>query len=130
MKVNGFSHVNVRTSRLDEMIAWYDDILDMRPGPRPDFAFGGAWLYVGDNPFIHLVEVPTEPQTKEPKIEHYAFDATGMAEFAAKLDARGIAYTVDPVPGFPLVQINCHDPDGNHIHIDFSRDDAEAAGLA
>lgn len=129
MKINGFSHVNVRTSRLAEMISWYGDILDMHPGPRPDFSFGGAWLYVGDNPFIHLVEVAKEPQTKEPKIEHYAFDASGMGEFAAMLDARGIPYTVDPVPGFPLVQINCHDPDGNHIHIDFSREDAESAGL-
>lgn len=129
MKVNGFSHVNVRTSRLDAMIAWYGDILDIHPGPRPDFAFNGAWLYVGDNPFIHLVEVAKEPQAREPKIEHYAFDATGMGEFAAKLDARKIPYTVDPVPGFPLVQINCFDPDGNHIHIDFSRKDAEAAGL-
>lgn len=130
MKVTGFSHVNVRTSRLDEMIAWYGDILDMHPGARPDFGFRGAWLYVGDKPLIHLVEVASEPQVKETKIEHYAFDAIGMDSFAAKLDARRIAYSVDPVPGFPLVQINCHDPDGNHIHIDFSRKDAEAVGLA
>ena len=129
MNVNGFSHVNVRTSRLDEMIAWYGEILDMHPGPRPDFAFGGAWIYAGDKPFIHLVEVAADPQTREPRIEHYAFDATGMGDLAAKLTERGIPFTVDPVPGFPLVQVNCHDPDGNHIHIDFSRDDAAAAGL-
>lgn len=129
MKVTGFSHVNVRTSRLDAMIAWYGDILDMHPGPRPEFAFRGAWLYVGKDPLIHLVEVAKEPQAYELKIEHYAFDATGMGEFAKKLDDRDIPYSVDPVPGFPLVQINCHDPDGNHIHIDFSSDDAKAAGL-
>ena len=117
MKINGFSHVNVRTAQLEEMIAWYGDILDMHPGPRPDFSFGGAWLYAGDNPFIHLVKVADAPQTREPRIEHYA------------LDARGIPYSIDPVPGFPLVQINCYDPDGNHIHIDFSRKDAEDAGL-
>ncbi|NNL36634.1 MAG: glyoxalase [Silicimonas sp.] len=130
MKINGFSHVNVRTSRLDDMIAWYSDILDMHPGPRPDFRFGGAWLYAGDKPFIHLVEVQSEPRVAETKIEHFAFDASGMSDLAAKLEASGNTYTVDRVPGFPLVQINCHDPDGNHIHIDFSLDDTKDAGLA
>lgn len=130
MQLTGFSHVNVRTARLAEMVAWYSDILGMQTGPRPDFRFDGAWLYVGDNPFIHLVAVAAEPRTQDPRIEHFAFDATGMAAFAERLEDRGIAFTVDPVPGFPIVQINCHDPDGNHIHIDFSRADAEAAGLA
>lgn len=129
MKITGFSHVNVRTSRLKDMIAWYGDILDMHPGPRPDFRFDGAWLYLGDQPLIHLVEVAEEPSAEQLKIEHFAFDAHGMKDFAAKLDDRGIPFSIDEVPGFPLVQINCHDPDGNHIHIDFSRDDAAGSSL-
>ena len=127
MGIKSFSHVNVRTSRLNEMIAWYGDILDMHPGPRPDFSFGGAWLYAGDDPFIHLVQVASEPSAVQPKIEHFAFDAEGMEELLQKLNDRGIAHTVDPVPGFPIVQINLHDPDGNHIHIDFAA--SEAAGI-
>ena len=31
---------------------------------------------------------------------------------------------IAPVPGAPIVQINLHDPDGNHIHVDFSDEDA------
>lgn len=130
MKITSFSHVNVRTAQLAEMIAWYGDVLGMHTGPRPDFGIGGAWLYVGDAPFIHLVEAPTEPRTRDPKIEHFAFNASGIADFAARLDARDISHTIDPVPGFPLIQINLHDPDGNHIHVDFDRGEAEAAGLA
>ncbi|QFS82576.1 Glyoxalase-like domain protein [Roseivivax sp. THAF40] len=129
MPLTGFSHVNVRTARLAEMVEWYTDILGMKTGPRPDFAFDGAWLYLGDNPFIHLVSVLEDPRTQDPKIEHFAFDATGMAAFAESLASHGVAFTIDPVPGFPLVQINCHDPDGNHIHIDFARAEAETAGL-
>ena len=52
-------------------------------------------------------------------MEHFAFRATDMAELRSRLDDRGVVYTIDPVPGFPIVQINLHDPDGNHIHIDF-----------
>jgi hypothetical protein len=31
------------------------------------------------------------------------------------------------VPGFGTVQVNVHDPDGNHIHVDFAP--AEAAAV-
>lgn len=129
MKINTLSHVNVRTAQLDMMIAWYGDTLNMHPGARPDFNFPGAWLYAAGSPYIHLVGVKAEPQSVEPKIEHFAFEAEGMAEFLAKLKERGISHSIDPVPGFPLVQVNLRDPDGNHIHIDFSRDDAETSGL-
>jgi hypothetical protein len=33
------------------------------------------------------------------------------------------------VPGWPVVQVNVWDPDGNHLHIDFDLSEAEAAGL-
>lgn len=129
MKINGFSHVNLRTARLAEMVDWYGDILDMHPGDRPDFKFGGAWLYATGLPFIHLVEVPRSPSGDDPKLEHFAFDATGMTDFLGKLTQRGIAHSIDPVPGFPIVQVNLRDPDGNHIHIDFDRAEATEAGL-
>ena len=119
MTIKNFSHVNVRTSRLGEMIAWYGDVLGVRPGWRPDFGFGGAWLYVGDAPVIHLVEVDAEPNDGDPKIEHFAFDAHGMNEFQSKLEAKGVPYRTAKVPGTKITQFNIHDPDGNHIHVDF-----------
>lgn len=121
-----FDHVNVRTGNLDAMVAFYGDILDLRPGKRPDFGFPGAWLYLGDQAYIHLVSSNAAPQAGgNVTLEHFAFRARGLAAFRARLDAKGIAHTLDAVPGFPIVQVNFHDPDGNHIHVDF--DAAEAA---
>lgn len=126
MTLLSFDHVNVRTANLDAMIAWYDDVLGLKAGRRPDFGFPGAWLYLGDHAYIHLVGVEGAPQAAgDVTLEHFAFRARDMAAFRATLDARDIAYTIDPVPGFPIVQINLFDPDGNHIHIDF---DAAEAG--
>jgi len=127
MPIRSFDHVNVRTANLAAMIAWYRDILGLPTGPRPDFSFNGAWLYLGDLAVIHLVEVSDPPQAAgNVTLEHFAFRATDMAEMRARLESHGVAYTIDPVPGFPVVQINLHDPDGNHIHIDF--DSAEMGG--
>ncbi len=126
MPLQSLDHVNIRTADLDAMIKWYEDILGMPAGPRPDFPFPGAWLYVGDRPAVHLVGVEAAaPEAPKLQLEHFAFGASGFDEFRAHLDARGIAYTIDPVPGYPIVQINLHDCDGNHIHVDFDR--AEAA---
>jgi catechol 2,3-dioxygenase-like lactoylglutathione lyase family enzyme len=127
MPLTAFDHVNIRTARLGEMIAWYGEVLGLVPGDRPPFGFPGAWLYLGDAPLVHLVGTPGPMAAGENlTLEHFAFRATGMAAFRAKLDGLGIRHEVTPVPGFPVVQINLFDPDGNHIHVDF--DAAEHTG--
>jgi len=124
--LKAFDHVNIRTRNLDQMIAWYGDILGMAPGKRPNFPFPGAWLYLGDQAVVHLVGVEADVVAGGPvTLEHFAFQAEGMAAFQEKLAARGITHSVDPVPGFPIVQVNLHDPDGNHIHVDFNTAELE-----
>lgn len=120
MPLTAFDHVNIRTSQLDVMIAFYGDVLGLLPGWRPDFDAGGAWLYLGEQPFVHLVETPGQPRARDDAaLEHFSFRAEGLTQFKDTLDARQIAYSVDPVPGLTLVQVNFRDPDGNHIHVDF-----------
>lgn len=118
--LTGFDHVNIRTTNLDTMIAWYGDILGLHPGKRPPFRLPGAWLYLGDRAVVHLVAVDGTPQAGgDITLEHFAFRAKGMTDFIALLNQNDIAHSVDPVPGIPLTQINLRDPDGNHIHVDF-----------
>lgn len=120
--LNAFDHVNIRTAHLQAMVDWYGEILGLRPGWRPPFPFGGAWLYLGEQAIVHLVEVPhhSDPGPDAAlRLEHFAFRAQDRPGFCAGLEARGIAFTVDPVPGTRIVQINLHDVDGNHIHVDF-----------
>ena len=123
MKIETLDHVNVRTSNLQEMIAWYGTVMDMHPGDRPPFNMGGAWIYASGKPVLHLVEVADEPKSVEPKIEHYALGASGMAEFLDRLKVNDVPYSIDTVPEFPIVQVNFRDPDGNHIHVDFSAEE-------
>ena len=129
MQIRSLDHVNIRTANLTAMIDWYREVLGMQTGDRPAFRIDGAWLYAAGRPIVHLVEVPDQPKGAEPRLEHFALGATGMPEFVERLRTHGVEHTVDPVPGFPIVQVNLHDPDGNHIHVDFALEEAEAAGL-
>ena len=129
MPIEGQDHVNIRTSRLDEMIEFYEDVLELRNGWRPPFSFPGAWMYLGDLAIVHLVHCDKEPTAPadDLKLEHFALRASGLTDFLDKLQARGIAYSVDEVPDYDRVQVNFHDPDGIHIHVDFPADEYQAA---
>ncbi|MDH3743209.1 MAG: VOC family protein [Hyphomicrobiales bacterium] len=129
MQIEELDHVNVRTSNLEEMVEWYGAVLGMKSGKRPPFPFPGAWLYAGDHAAIHLVGVTEDPRSVEPKIEHFALTASGLTQLLEHLEAEGILYKAIRVPGLGILQINLFDPDGNHIHIDFSPEEADAAGL-
>lgn len=127
MQLGRFDHVNVRTSNVETMVAWYERVLGMKSGKRPPFPFPGAWLYVGEHPSVHLVGVPVQPEVTGVRLEHFAFQAVGLKEFVARLKGSGERFQLGVVPGFGIVQINVWDPDGNHIHIDFSPEEGRAA---
>ena len=120
MTLLALDHVNIRTARLAEMTRFYEEVLGLPSGPRPPFAFGGSWLYCGAQAAVHLVEVGQTQKWVPGAIEHFAFRAEGLAEFLARLRARNTAYRISIVPKLDLRQINLHDPDGNHIHVDFA----------
>lgn len=118
--LRAFDHVNVRTANLEEMVEWYGRVLGMSSGKRPNFGFPGAWLYLGENAIVHLVGVAKEPASVEPKIEHFAIRAEGLEDFLNHLKAEGVEVKVSRIVDFGITQVNIHDPDGNHIHIDFA----------
>ncbi len=120
MQLGRLDHVNIRTANLIAMTDFYCRVLGMQQGKRPPFDFPGAWLYADGQPFVHLVGVSEQPAGGELRLEHFAFSASGMAEFASRLEAEGIDYRPAKVPGTAITQINLFDPDGNHIHIDFT----------
>jgi catechol 2,3-dioxygenase-like lactoylglutathione lyase family enzyme len=121
MQLKRLDHVNIRTANLAAMMDWYRDILGMESGPRPDFKFGGAWMYLDGFPIVHLVEVAKPATGADPRLEHFAISGVGLADFLAHLRRHKVAYKcgVAPGEGFGISQINIWDPDGNHVHVDF-----------
>ena len=132
MALIDLDHVNIRTTRLAQMKDFYQSVLGLENGKRPPFrGFDGAWLYCGAKAAVHLVEVPEDPDAPKPRIEHFAFKAEGLAGFLEALRGRGVAYRISIVPGLELRQVNIHDPDGNHIHVDFAaREEADLSPFA
>lgn len=120
MSVAAFDHVNIRTGRLEDMVAFYTEVLGLAVGDRPPFGFAGAWLYLDGQAVIHLVQDRGRIEAPEPRIEHVAFRGAGrLKPFLDKLASHGIDWRLGEVPDWGITQVNLHDPDGNHLHVDF-----------
>lgn len=119
--LTALDHVNLHTDDLEGMTEWYKTVLGLVPGPRPAFSIPGVWLYLDDLPVVHLVHCDAPLAKATVSLEHFAFRATGMAGFEKKLSEMGITHDIQEVPGTDILQVNVHDPMGNHLHIDFEK---------
>jgi catechol 2,3-dioxygenase-like lactoylglutathione lyase family enzyme len=122
MPLEWLDHVNIRTARLDAMTDFYQRVVGLKLGQRPPFSFGGAWLYLNDQAVLHLVETESTPAGSEPRIEHFAFRATGLEAFLSRLESASVEYRRATVPATGLEQVHFSDPDGNHIEVGFLAD--------
>lgn len=129
MQLKWLDHVNIRTGNLDTMTRFYTEVIGLEVGARPSFRFNGAWLYLGAQAVVHLVERERTPPGEHPRMEHFAIRARGMASFLDRLKARGVDYDIATVPDLEIRQVNVWDPDGNHIEVQFEPDEAQALGL-
>lgn len=123
MALAWLDHVNIRTANLETMTGFYADVLGLALGPRPPFSFDGAWLYCGDKAVVHLV-LKRDVSTADSSIDHFAFRATGLAEFVNRLKANDVPYRITIVPQLELRQVRISDPDGNRIEVAFPPEEA------
>lgn len=122
MAMYWLDHVNIRTAKLDEMSAFYENVLGLKRGKRPlSFDFGGAWHYCGSNAIVHLVESVRQIKSGEAQVEHFALRAGGsMKTFQRKMRDHDAPYNVVPLLEINMVQVNVFDPDGNKIEVQFA----------
>lgn len=129
MEINRLEHVNLRTRDIEKMETWYFDILGLKAGYRPPFNTVGRWLYSGEYPIVHLLEVPDQELCEDPTNEHFAISAKGLKSLIGKLNEREIPFWPVRVPDIRIYQINFTDPDGNNMHIDFPPEEADELGF-
>jgi catechol 2,3-dioxygenase-like lactoylglutathione lyase family enzyme len=118
VKVTRFHHVSVNTNgtELDEVAAFYRDVLGLGDKARPDIpGIPGHWHLVGDQE-LHLVGAPPQGTPIDSTGHHYCVAVADLDAAVAELEERGIAYQ-RAVQGESTVQIWIRDPAGNTIEL-------------
>lgn len=141
MAITRLAHYSIRTPDLEAAREFYTQVLGFREGFRPPFKFPGVWLYLGDDDgdygVVHLIGIDPDGETVKylgdrsgpadgttGNLDHIAFDATGLAQMRARLDARGLSYTEREVPALGLRQLFLRDPSGITLELNFPADEA------
>lgn len=114
MRVTRVHHVSLNTGDvgLDEMAAFYRDVLGLSDEFRPDIpGVAGHWLAIGDSQLHLVVAAPLGPPI-DPLGDHYCVSVDDLDAAVGELEARGIEY-------FRGVQ-GANGPDGGVVQIWFS----------
>ena len=114
------NHVSLLVENTQRALAFYQGVLGLPVcHDRPDFDFPGAWLELGMNQQIHLLELPSPDMGRERpahggRDHHVALDVHDLEALVSALDNAGIGYTRSRSGRRALF---CRDPDGNAIEL-------------
>ena len=128
--VGVLDHFNIRTRKLAETVRFYEDVLGLEKGARPNFAFPGAWMYSEGKPVVHLVDISATSEPQKPDsgvVHHVAFVSRGFDGMTQRLKTKGMKFEARQVPGGELWQIFVHDPNGVMIELNY---EAAKEGMA
>ena len=129
MPATAMNHFTILTDKLEETLAFYAELLDLHPGPRPPFKFPGAWLYArdGKDPILHVIAGKPKSELVKGVIDHMAFTGKDLPGMLKKLKARGIEYDLRQLPEYGTWQLFFVDHNAAKIELDFDRTEQAAA---
>ena len=133
VSVGVLDHFNIRTRRLANTVWFYEDVLGLEKGARPNFAFPGAWMYSEGKPVVHLVDISKTDEPQKPDsgvVHHVAFASQGFAGMKQRLESKGMEFDSRQVPGGDLWQIFVDDPNGVMIELNYEAAKEQGAATA
>jgi catechol 2,3-dioxygenase-like lactoylglutathione lyase family enzyme len=133
MKVRTLDHVNIRTERLEETLAFYTQVLGMTPRHAPGAAQEAppTWLCDDDDrPVVHLgsfkARYPGDqelgkgvPARGGGAIDHVALECAGYDEMLDRIQAASLPLATNDIPQISLRQIFVQDPNGVTLELNF-----------
>jgi catechol 2,3-dioxygenase-like lactoylglutathione lyase family enzyme len=130
MHIVRLDHATINTADLTASVAFYGQYLGLKPGWRPPFNIGGAWLYPEDGsyPILHLI-ARKESTARGGMFDHVAFRGKDLQGYLAKLKSSGDSYTASPVLGTNLVQVQHYDPNQVLIEVNFENEPLDPAEM-
>lgn len=121
MAVDGLQHINVHAADVERSKDFYVQVVGLRVGARPPLPSVGYWLYLGDQPVVHLVQrAPAAPSPDGPAaIDHIAFHGIDFVSTRDSLRDAQIPFREAIIPRNGTRQLFVHDPDGVQIELNF-----------
>jgi len=116
------NHIAIYVAKVEESVAFYQDIIGLEPIPRPAFTFPGAWFKIAGAQQLHIIGQREEEQEavntralSKPRGNHFALRISSADEMEQLLIARNAAFQPPRKRPDGAIQIFLKDPDGYWI---------------
>jgi catechol 2,3-dioxygenase-like lactoylglutathione lyase family enzyme len=116
--IKSIAHASFLVADTKRSLEFYCGVLQLPLNTsRPDFAFNGAWLDIGDDQMIHLMELPN-PDSSDGRPahggrdRHVALVVDDLEALAERLEAAGVEFSRSKSGRAAFF---CRDPDGNAL---------------
>lgn len=131
MRIKQINHFSIRTEKVSETVHFYCDVLGLKDGFRPPFKFPGAWLYIENQPIVHILDISDEDNNlnaylgKRQKsagtgsVDHIALECKDYSGFHRKLSLLGLEFQERFPPETEQRQLFVEDPNGITIELIF-----------
>lgn len=124
MNIKNLDHFNIRTSKPEQTVEFYTEVLGLTNAPerRPASMNPGTWILVDGYPAIHVNFVTQDQSNIDTgfptgSLDHVAFEGSGYEAYEALFQQRGIDYRKQQRPEINLCQLFLRDPNGVKIEI-------------
>jgi len=129
MPVVRLDHYNLAPLDQDTTVRFYEDVIGLKVGFRPDFGVPGYWLYAGDQAVLHLLPEETRKHGPTGRLDHIAFWSTDIGDFFTRLKKHDVKFMLRTIEVAGMHQVFVTDPDGVTIEIGFSSAEPIPAGI-
>jgi catechol 2,3-dioxygenase-like lactoylglutathione lyase family enzyme len=118
--IKGLDHWAIVTGDEAKCTSFYQGVLGLKIGPRPQLTFKGVWFYSGDVPIVHVISDRAFQPGQTGAFDHIAFAMEGShKEMEHKLAANNVAFQSRLIERTGVYQIACKDPDGCGVELNF-----------
>jgi catechol 2,3-dioxygenase-like lactoylglutathione lyase family enzyme len=118
--IKGLDHWAIVTGDEAKCAGFYEGVLGLKVGARPQLTFKGLWFYSGDVPIVHVISDRAFQPGQTGAFDHIAFAMTGShQEMEQKLRDKEIPFQSRLIERTGVYQIACKDPDGCGVELNF-----------
>ena len=114
--VSELNQVNIESTDIDRSDSFYNNVLGLISGKRPNSYRPGYRMYKNNVPIIHIISPLPENKlltgSKHATISHFALHIKGFEAMRDYLTDLSISYTETSVPSSNRHQFFINDPDG------------------
>jgi catechol 2,3-dioxygenase-like lactoylglutathione lyase family enzyme len=115
-------HINILATDLDAVRDFLLAVLeDLEEGWRPPFDFAGYWLYLGQQPVIHLKQRAAGAEAGGGFVDHLAFSPFDFHAERKRLATLGYPVVEGAIPDTGIQQLFVSGPEGLKLELQCPR---------